>query len=142
PGARVRLDRDGHCRGRRRGYRGARALKHPAFRTRVLMLAAVLAVAFGCLTARLGWLQLVRHAELSAIAERQYSRTTVIHAQRGPIVDRRGAALATSASSESLFAQPRGLGDPVRVAERLSPILAMPAGEIHTMLTSARPFVW
>jgi cell division protein FtsI (penicillin-binding protein 3) len=117
-------------------------LKHAAFRTRVLILAAVLAVAFGGLTLRLGWLQVIRHAELGALAERQYSRTVIVHGQRGPIVDRRGAALASSASTESLFAQPRSVGDPVRVAERLAPIVDMPVSELHALLTSSRPFVW
>ncbi|MBI2218635.1 MAG: PASTA domain-containing protein [Candidatus Rokubacteria bacterium] len=114
----------------------------PGFRTRVLLLAAVLAVAFGTLGARLGWLQVVRHGELTAIAERQYSRTVTLHAQRGPIVDRNGAPLATSAAAESLFAQPRGVGDPVRVAERLAPILDLPVADLHGMLTSGKSFVW
>jgi cell division protein FtsI (penicillin-binding protein 3) len=117
-------------------------LKRPVFRTRVLMLAAVMAVAFASLTARLGWLQLVRHAELAALAERQYSRTVVLPAQRGPIVDRAGAALATSAVAESLYAQPRSVGDPVRVAERLAPIIDAPIADVHLALTSSRPFVW
>ncbi|MBI1733749.1 MAG: transpeptidase family protein [Candidatus Rokubacteria bacterium] len=112
------------------------------FRTRVLLVAAVLAVAFGSVAARLAWLQIVRHGELSAMAERQYSRTLVLHAQRGPIVDRHGAALATSTAAESLFAQPRNIGDPVRVAERLAPLLDMPAAEVHVALVSGRPFVW
>ena len=117
-------------------------MKRPAFRTRVLILAALFAVAFGSVSARLGWLQLVRHGELAALAERQYSRTVVLPAQRGPIVDRNGAALATSAISESLFAQPRSAGDPVRVAERLSPVIDVPAQELHALLTSGKPFVW
>ncbi len=117
-------------------------MKRPVFRTRVLMLAAVMAVAFASLTARLGWLQLVRHAELAALAERQYSRTVVLPAQRGPIVDRAGAALATSAVAESLYAQPRSVGDPVRVAERLAPIIDAPIADVHLALTSSRPFVW
>jgi cell division protein FtsI (penicillin-binding protein 3) len=113
-----------------------------AFRTRVLVLAAILAVAFGSLTARLAWLQVVRRADLVALAERQYSRTLVLPAQRGPIVDKNGAPLATSAPAESLFAQPRGVGDPVRVAERLAPIIGVPAVELHSGLTSGKPFVW
>ena len=113
-----------------------------AFRTRVLILAAILAVAFGSVALRLGWLQIVRSGELSAMAERQYSRTVVLHAQRGPIVDRHGAPLATSTAAESLFAQPRQIGDPVRVAERLSRLLDTPAAELHTALVSPRPFVW
>jgi len=76
--------------------------------------------------ARLVQLQIVRHAELTALAERQYSRTVVMHAQRGAIVDRHGAPLATSTPAESLFAQPKSLGDPVRVAARLAPLREMP----------------
>jgi len=108
----------------------------------VLIVAAILAVAFGGLVAHLFQLQIVRHAELSALAERQYSRTVVMHAQRGAIVDRHGAPLATSTPAESLFAQPKSLGDPVRVAARLAPLLEMPERELHTALVSGRPFVW
>jgi cell division protein FtsI (penicillin-binding protein 3) len=113
-----------------------------ALRTRVIILAAVLAVAFGGVVSRLAFLQVVRHAELSAQAERQYSRTVTLHALRGPILDRRGAALATSSTAESLFAQPRAVGDPVRAAARLSPLLAMPEAELHGLLTTQKSFVW
>jgi cell division protein FtsI (penicillin-binding protein 3) len=106
------------------------------------VLAALLAGAFLGLIGRLAYLQIVRHAELGQMAERQYSRTVVLPARRGPIVDRRGASLATSTPAESLFAHPRGVGDPVRVAARLAPILQVPERELHAMLTSTRPFVW
>jgi cell division protein FtsI (penicillin-binding protein 3) len=117
-------------------------LSDRVFRTRVLLVAAILAAAFGSVAARLAWLQIVRHGDLSAMAERQYSRTLVLHAQRGPIVDRNGAPLATSTAAESLFAHPRNIGDPVRVAARLSPLLEVPAAELHGALVSGRPFVW
>ncbi|MBI1847463.1 MAG: transpeptidase family protein [Candidatus Rokubacteria bacterium] len=110
-------------------------------RTRVLVLAAVFAAAFGALAARLVQLQIVRHGELSQLAERQYSRTVVLTARRGPIVDRRGVPLATSTPAETLFAQPRGIGDPVRVAARLSGVLGMPEGELHAALVGSRPYV-
>jgi cell division protein FtsI (penicillin-binding protein 3) len=57
-------------------------------------------------------------------------------------VDRHGAPLATSTPAESLFAHPRSLGDPVRVAARLAPILDVPQRELHAALTSSRSFVW
>jgi len=113
-----------------------------AVRTRVLLLAAILALAFGGLTGRLAWLMIVKRGELTQIAERQYSRTVVLPALRGPILDRRGAPLATSTATESLFVQPRSVGDPVRVAARLAPVLGLPEREVHAALTSARPFVW
>jgi cell division protein FtsI (penicillin-binding protein 3) len=117
-------------------------LKSADLRTRVLIVAAMLAVAFGGLVARLAYLQIVRHAELTALAARQYSRTVVLHAQRGPIVDRHGAPLATSGPAESVFAQPRQIGDPVRVAARLAPILEASEAELHAALVGGRSFVW
>jgi cell division protein FtsI (penicillin-binding protein 3) len=113
-----------------------------ALRARVLLLTAILAVAFAGVTCRLAWLMIVKQGELAQMAERQYSRTVVLHATRGAIVDRQGAPLATSTPAESLFAQPRMLGDPVRVAARLAPILDVPARELHAALTSSRSFVW
>jgi cell division protein FtsI (penicillin-binding protein 3) len=114
----------------------------PALRARVVILTAILAVAFAGITGRLAWLMLVKHGELAQIAERQYSRTVLLQATRGPIVDRHGAPLATSTPAESLFAQPRVVGDPVRVAARLAPILDAPPRELHAALTSSRSFVW
>ncbi len=111
-------------------------------RTRVLVLAGILALAFTGVVGRLGWLQVIRAGDLAAMAERQYSRTVVLQAQRGPIVDRQGTALATSSPAESLFAQPRGVGDPVRVAHRLAPLIGVPERELHAALTGGKPFVW
>jgi cell division protein FtsI (penicillin-binding protein 3) len=111
-------------------------------RTRVLVLAGILALAFTGVVGRLGWLQVVRSADLAAMAERQYSRTVVLQAQRGPIVDRQGAPLATSSPAESLFAQPRAVGDPVRVASRLAPLVGVPERELHAALTGGKSFVW
>ena len=113
-----------------------------ALRTRVLILAAILTVAFAGLTSRLGWLMIVKRGELAALAERQYSRTVALHGARGPIVDRHGAPLATSTPAESLFAQPRAIGDPVRLAATLAPLVDAPARELHTQLTSGKGFVW
>ena len=113
-----------------------------ALRARVLILAALLVVAFVGVTGRLAWLMIFKRAELAQMAERQYSRTVVLAAARGPIVDRQGAPLATSTPGESLFAQPRAVGDPVRVAARLAPILDVPAHELHAALTSSRSFIW
>jgi len=113
-----------------------------ALRTRVLILAALLTVAFAGLTTRLGWLMIVKHGELAALAERQYSRTVALQGPRGPILDRHGAALATSTPAESLFAQPRVIGDPVRVAARLAPVVGVPERELHAQLVSGKGFVW
>jgi cell division protein FtsI (penicillin-binding protein 3) len=106
------------------------------------VLAAVLAAAFVGLAGRLAYLQLYRHADLAQMAERQYSRAVVLPARRGPILDRHGTPLATSSPAESLFVHPRAVGDPVRVATRLAPVVQLREGDLHAALTSGRPFVW
>jgi len=111
-------------------------------RMRVLVLAGVLALAFAGVVGRLGWLQVVRAADLAALAEKQYSRTVVLQAQRGPIVDRQGAPLATSSPAESLFAEPRAIDHPARVAARLAPLIGVPDRELRGSLTSGKSFVW
>ena len=111
-------------------------------RVRVLILAAALTVGFAGVLARLSHLMLFQGPELAAMAERQYSRTVVLQAQRGPIVDRHGIPLAASGPAESLFAHPRLVADPGGLARRLAGILGMPEAELRTALASARPFVW
>ncbi|MEX2147161.1 MAG: penicillin-binding protein 2, partial [Candidatus Rokuibacteriota bacterium] len=105
-------------------------------------MAAIIGLALSGVSARLAWLQIVKSGELSQMAARQYSRTVVLHAERGPIVDRHGAPLASSTPAESLFAQPRAVGDAARVAGRLAPLIGVPEAELHAALTSARPWVW
>jgi cell division protein FtsI (penicillin-binding protein 3) len=117
-------------------------LQPSGLRIRVLVLAGILALAFTGVVGRLGWLQIVRQADLATLAERQYSRTVALQAQRGPIVDRQGAPLATSSPAESLFAQPRAVGDPVRAAARLAAVVDVPERELHAALTSSKSFVW
>jgi cell division protein FtsI (penicillin-binding protein 3) len=117
-------------------------VKAPGLRPRVLVLAALLGIAFAGVTLRLAHLQLVRGPELAALADRQFSRTVTFQAQRGPIVDRRGVVLAASGPAESLFVHPRNVADPGRTAARLAPLLGLPVAEVREALGSARPFVW
>src|SRR2546425_155748 len=85
---------------------------------------------------------IVKRAELAACAERQSTRAHTLTASRGPLFPPPAAPLAPSTPAESLFAQPRALGDPVRVAARLAPILDAPERELHAQLTSGKAFVW
>jgi len=117
-------------------------VRTPGLRSRVILLAAALAVGFGGVAARLAHLQIIKHGELAALADRQYSRAVVLPARRGPIVDRHGTPLAASSPAESLFAQPRVMGDPVRVAARLAPVLKMSESNVHAALVGQKPFVW
>jgi cell division protein FtsI (penicillin-binding protein 3) len=69
--------------------------------------------------ARLVYLQVIDHADLSARAERQQRRTIDAPAKRGEILDRHGRVLAYSVDAESIYAVPTDIEDPVRAAAQL-----------------------
>ena len=62
--------------------------------------------------ARLVYLQVVQHAELTARAERQQSRTIEAPAKRGDILDRHGRILAYSVDADTIYAVPTEIDDP------------------------------
>ena len=74
--------------------------------------------------ARLVYLQVYRHADLAARAERQQMRTVSAPAKRGEIVDRRGRVLAYSVDAETIYAVPTEIADPVAAADALCGALA------------------
>ena len=53
--------------------------------------------------ARLVYLQVVRHEDLTSRAERQQSRTIEAPAKRGEILDRRGRVLAYSVDADTIY---------------------------------------
>ena len=59
-------------------------------RGRLTVIAAVAALWSGAIQARLVHLQIFKHAELTALAERQQSRRRELPAKRGEILDRHG----------------------------------------------------
>src|SRR5512146_1878339 len=73
---------------------------------RIGMLAAVFAVGFGAVAARVFHLQVLRRAELVDDMVEQYRRQLVLKPRRGPITDRAGVLLAGSADAKSVFADP------------------------------------
>jgi cell division protein FtsI (penicillin-binding protein 3) len=94
-----------------------------SWRTTLKRRLAVAAVGFAVWTAaieaRLVYLQVVRHADLSARAERQQMRTVPSPANRGEILDRRGRVLAYSVDAESIYAVPSEIEQPRRAVAAL-----------------------
>jgi cell division protein FtsI (penicillin-binding protein 3) len=111
-------------------------------RNRTLIFAALLAGAFLGLLGRLAHLQVVKHDELSKLAENQHAKTIPLSPKRGPIVDRTGQMLAVSAKAESLYALTSRVEDRDQLAARLAPLLGEPAREISRRLDSSRRFVF
>src|SRR5262245_1639881 len=81
------------------------------FRMRLIAAAAFVLFAFGLLTARLVYLQVYRHAELSTQAENNRITVVPIVPNRGLIVDRNGIVLANNYSAYTLEITPSKVAD-------------------------------
>jgi cell division protein FtsI (penicillin-binding protein 3) len=68
---------------------------------------------------RLVFLQVVRHADLTARADRQQLRTVTAPAKRGEIRDRHDRLLAYSVDVDSVYAVPAEIADPAATARML-----------------------
>ncbi len=106
------------------------------------MLLAVALAAFLTISGRLVTLQVLDGPSLDRAAARQRLRTIELPAERGRVFDRNFADLALSVDARTVYAQPRFVTDPARVAARLAPILRRPAGELARQLASKRTFVY
>jgi cell division protein FtsI (penicillin-binding protein 3) len=111
-------------------------------RSRVIILVIFFSSLLSIITVRLVFLQLLPNAPLERLQKTQYSRTLVIPAQRGKILDRNGGELATSISSQSLFADPTEIKAPRKLAKRLSQTLGIPYKLILFKIQSERRFIW
>ncbi|MCK6433581.1 MAG: penicillin-binding protein 2 [Burkholderiaceae bacterium] len=79
------------------------------FRARLVAAALFVLLCFGLLVARLVWLQVHRHAELSTQAEANRIAVVPVVPNRGLIVDRHGTVLASNYSAYTLEITPSRL---------------------------------
>ena len=87
---------------------------------RRLVVAAVgLFVWSAAIEARLVYLQIFRHADLLARAERQQLRTVAASGKRGEILDRQRHVLAYSVDADSIYAVPTEIADATQAAASL-----------------------
>jgi len=112
------------------------------FRPRALLVGAGMILAGLALALRAVDLQVLRHEELSRLANRQSQRILRIKGQRGPILDRLGGHLALSVQADSIFARPGQLEQPAQAAYRLARILSIPRDKLEERFSSDSPFVW
>ena len=109
-------------------------------RTRTLIFAACLALAFLGLLGRLAYLQVWKHDEYARLAENQHAKTVPLRPKRGPILDRGGQALAVSSRADALYVTPGKVEDASRLAARLAPILGEPARDLARKLAVSKKF--
>lgn len=88
-------------------------------RSRALVGGLLVALWTVAIEARLAYLQVVRHADLTARADRQQKRTFDAPAKRGEIRDRNNRVLAYSVDVDSIYAVPSEIADPAGAAREL-----------------------
>ena len=110
--------------------------------SRLLIIACVALLWMTAVFGRLGYLQLFRHSEYMARAQRQQQRVIEITPKRGAIYDRNMHPLAMSIPVDSAFAVPSEIGDQQLAARLLSGVLGIPREALEARLQSSRSFVW
>jgi cell division protein FtsI (penicillin-binding protein 3) len=109
---------------------------------RILIVGVVATIWMAAVLGRLGYLQLLRHSDYMARAQRQQKRVIEITPKRGSIFDRNMHPLAMSIPVDSAFAVPSELADEQLAARLLSGVLGIPREVLERRLESSRTFVW
>ena len=94
-----------------------------SFRLRLVAAALFVLVAFGLLIARLGYLQIGKHEELSTQAENNRIAVVPITPNRGLILDRNGVVLANNYSAYTLEIAPAKVANVDRTIDELAEVV-------------------
>jgi cell division protein FtsI (penicillin-binding protein 3) len=112
-------------------------------RSRIVLLLIALTVFWSLIVGRAAYLQLLPNERLKALQKRQFETTVTLNARRGDVIDRNGNELAVSMTTYSLFADPKILEEPKKVARMLSKELKLPLKQVEDKLKGRqRRFVW
>lgn len=112
------------------------------FRIRVICIALVLFLCFVLLVGRMFQLQILKKEELYRLAARQQWSKIPMVPKRGTIFDRNGNELAVSIEVDSVYVDPRKIGDVERAFQNLSPLFPGDGKELRKKLMSRRSFEW
>ena len=97
------------------------------FRWRVLLTMIVVLVAFLLLAARLFYLQVLRHDDLTEQAENNRTAVVPVVPNRGLILDRNGIVLASNYSAYTLEITPAKAGNVEQTLDALAQVLEISA---------------
>jgi len=110
---------------------------------RIRLLLALFVLVFAGTLARAVWLQGVQAGTLERLASRQHRETIEIPAGRGTIFDRKGEPLAIGEQATTVYADPRQIQDPRRVAIAAARAFGLDANELYGQLADQkRHFVY
>jgi cell division protein FtsI (penicillin-binding protein 3) len=111
-------------------------------RVRLILVAVLLLCGATVIVVRMVTLQVTQSAWLEGLAREQYLREIALEPMRGQIVDRRGAPIAVSVMTDSIFAIPQEITNPHNTARALARTLGLVEKRLVSKLTSDRQFVW
>ena len=119
-------------------------LKVPVYRTRRMVVAGLLGLAFLSLLARAVHLQVFDQSFLQDQADARHLRVVSIAAHRGMILDRRGQPLAVSTPVDSVWANPQALAPAREYLPALSTLLDVDIDQLQRTVAerSDREFVY
>jgi cell division protein FtsI (penicillin-binding protein 3) len=110
---------------------------------RIRLLLAVLTLAAVVTFARAFWLQVVRAPVLERLAAQQHHETVTTPAGRGSIFDRMGVQLAIGEQATTVYADPRQIRNPQKVAVEAGRALNLDPNRIYPqLLDKKRSFVY
>lgn len=108
---------------------------------RIGLLFAGFLVCFLGIVARAFWLQGVQGAKLASEAISQQTQSVPLPGLRGALLDRHGNPLAASEDAATIFAIPSEVTKPALAAEKLAPILGLPASKVLSMVSAETSYV-
>jgi cell division protein FtsI (penicillin-binding protein 3) len=111
-------------------------------RTRLLIVAGLIAIWTGAALGRLAYLQLFCYSEYYSRAQHQQRLIVEVGARRAEIFDRNLNPLAMSVPVDSCFAVPSEIADPAMVSRLIGKVLDVSPDEIATRLAGSHSFVW
>lgn len=97
---------------------------------RIGLLFAGFLLCFLGIAGRAFWLQGVQGPKLASEAISQQTQSIPLPGLRGNLLDRHGNPLAASEDAATIFAVPSEVAKPALAAEKLAPILGLPASEV------------
>jgi len=103
---------------------------------RIGLLFAGFLLCFLGISARAFWLQGVQGAKLASEAVSQQTQSVPLPGLRGDLLDRHGNPLAASEDAATIFAIPSEVTKPALAAEKLAPILGLPASKVLGMVSA------
>jgi cell division protein FtsI (penicillin-binding protein 3) len=105
---------------------------------RIGLLFALFLLLLGLATVRATWLGTVRASSLKSRAATQQVEDLTVPATRGTITDRHGVELAVSEEATTVYANPRLIKDPQRVATRLAPLIGRDEQQLLPLLSDRK----